>query len=89
MNILRKLSTLITAMASRSTGERPAETIQAPRQDDDADLEHTAISAQQALHGRADAERPPLDRSRVSDLLERQRTAGEDTPTQQRKGDRS
>lgn len=89
MNILRKLSTLITAMTSRSTGERPVETIQTPQQDHDADLAHAAMPARRAADRRADAEHQPLDRSRVADLLERQEKAGEDTPTQRKKGDRS
>jgi hypothetical protein len=89
MNILRKLSTLIAAMTSRSTGERPVETIQTPQQDQDADLAHAAMSAQRAAGRRANAEPQPPDRSRVADLLERRENAGEDTPTQRKKGDRS
>lgn len=87
MNILHKLSTLVKAMALRSPGARPAETIQAPQQDQHADLEHNTISAQQAPDRRADAEHRPLDRSRVADLLERQESAAEDTPAQRKKGD--
>jgi hypothetical protein len=89
MNILRKLSTLVKAMALRSPGERPAETIEAPQQDRDADLERTAMPAQQAPNRHADAEHRPLDRSRVADLLEQQEKIGQDTSTQRKKGDRS
>jgi hypothetical protein len=95
MNILRKLSTLVKAMALRSPDQRPAETIEAPQQghgagpERGAELQRTTTSAQQASNRHADAAHRPLDRSRVADLLARQDKAGEDTSTQRKKGDRS
>jgi hypothetical protein len=101
MNILRKLSTLVKAMALRSPDQRPAETIGVPQQghgagpergadsERGAELQRTTTSAQQASNRHADAAHRPLDRSRVADLLARQDKAGEDTSTQRKKGDRS
>jgi hypothetical protein len=89
MNILRKLSTLIRAMASRGTDERAAERVSAPLQARDADVEQTAAPAQQTHGERAEVQRQPLDRSRVADLLERQQAPDEDAPAQRKKGDRS
>jgi hypothetical protein len=82
MNVLRKLSTLIKAMASRGTGDRPAEA--APTQVHGAGVVPAAEEAQ-----RADVQRQPLDRSRVADLLERQQAPDKDAPAQRKKGDRS
>lgn len=87
MNVLRKLSTLIKAMASRGTGDRPAEA--APTQVHGAGVVPAAEEAQRAEGERADVQRQPLDRSRVADLLERQQAPGKDAPAQRKKGDRS
>jgi len=91
MNVLRKLSTLIKALASRGTGDRPAEAAPTP-QLHGAGIEHAAEQAQQAQHAegrRVDVQRQPLDRSRVADLLERQQAPGEHPPAQRKKGDRA
>ena len=91
MNVLRRLSTLIKAMASRGTGDRPAEAAPTP-QLHGADVENAAEQTQQAQQAegeRADVQRQPLDRSRVADLLERQQVPGKDAPAQRKKGDRS
>lgn len=101
MNVLRRLSTLIKAMASRGTGDRPAEVAPTPQlhgagiehaageagQIDSAAAEHAAAEPQRARQ--ADVQRQPLDRSRVADLLERQQAPDRDAPAQRKKGDRS
>ncbi len=86
MNILRKLSALIRAMASPGTHDRA--TGAAPAQADDAGVAPPAQEAQQAKGKRAEAQGQPLDRSRVADLLDQQ-APGQDTPARQQKGDRS
>ena len=88
MNVLRKLSTLIKAMASRGTGGRPTEAAPTP-QVHGAGVVPAAEEAQRAEGERADVQRQPLDRSRVADLLERQQAPGKDAPAQRKKGDRS
>lgn len=85
MNVLRKLSTLIKAMASRGTGDRPAE---APPQVHGAGVVPAAEEAPQAEGERPDVLLQPLDRSRVADLLEQQQVPDKDTPAQRKKGDR-
>lgn len=86
MNILRKLSTLIKAMASQGTDEQPAGAV--PTQVDGAGVVPTAEETQQVKGKRAAVPGEPLDRSRVADLLERQEAPGQDAPAQRRKGDR-
>lgn len=86
MNILRKLSTLIRAMASPGTDERPADTV--PAEAGSGSAGPRAEEMQQATGKRAEVQGQPLDRSRVADLLNQQ-APGQDAPAQRQKGDRS
>jgi hypothetical protein len=85
MNILRKLSTLIRAMASPDTGDRAADRTPAK---DDVGPAPAAEEPPRAKGQRSDLQDQPLDRSRVADLLDQQ-ASGQDMPTQRQKGDRS
>lgn len=86
MNILRKLATLIRAMASPGTDAPAAGP--APAEAEGAGVAPAAEDAQRTMGKRGEVPGQPLDRSRVADLLDQQ-AQGQEMPAQRQKGDRS
>jgi hypothetical protein len=86
MNILRKLATLLRAMASPGTHDRPPGST--PAKVDDAGVTPAVDEAQRPTESQSEGHVGPLDRSRVADLLDQQ-AQGRDMPVQRQEGDRS